>query len=124
MHLVFRYYSKPKDEVISKLEKVLRCEEDILLAIVFGSFVELNEYRDIDLALYTLRKDLGYLAKLSAKLELKLGIPVDVVPIDEVPATLRHKILTKGIIILERTKGIYEALLNQTLDEIYTLEHT
>jgi len=121
---VFRYYSKPKDEVISKLEKVLRCEEDILLAIVFGSFVELNEYRDIDLALYTLRKDLGYLAKLSAKLELKLGIPVDVVPIDEVPATLRHKILTKGIIILERTKGIYEALLNQTLDEIYTLEHT
>jgi len=123
MYSVFRYYSKPKDEVLSKLGKMLKCEGDILLAIVFGSFVELNEYRDVDLAVYTTRKDLGYLAKLSAKLELELGVPVDVVPIDEVPAELRHKILTRGIIVLERVGGIYEALLSQTLDEIYVLEH-
>jgi len=120
MH-TFKYYSRPKEEVLSKIEKELRSEKDVLLAIIFGSFVELNEYRDVDLAVYTTRKDLGYLAKLSAKLELESGIPVDVVPIDEVPVKLRHKILTKGIIVLERVEGIYEALLSQTQDEIYTL---
>ena len=46
----FKYYSRPKDDVLSKLREMLKCEEDILLAIVFGSFVELNEYRDVDLA--------------------------------------------------------------------------
>lgn len=124
MYSAFKYYSKPKEEVVSKLEKALRHEKNILLAIVFGSFVEFNKYRDIDLAVYTLRKDLGYLAKLSAKLELKLGIPVDVVPIDEAPVTLRYKILTKGTVILERAEGIFEALLSQTLDELYILEHS
>lgn len=124
MYSAFKYYSKPKEEVVSKLEKALRHEKNILLAIVFGSFVEFNKYRDVDLAVYTLRKDLGYLAKLSAKLELKLGIPVDVVPIDEAPVTLRYKILTKGTVILERAEGIFEALLSQTLDELYILEHS
>ena len=124
MYSAFKYYSKPKEEVVSKLEKALRHEKNILLAIVFGSFVEFNKYRDIDLAVYTLRKDLGYLAKLSAKLELELGIPVDVVPIDEAPVTLRYKILTKGTVILERAEGIFEALLSQTLDELYILEHS
>jgi len=124
VYSAFKYYSKPKEEVVSKLEKALRHEKNILLAIVFGSFVEFNKYRDVDLAVYTLRKDLGYLAKLSAKLELKLGIPVDVVPIDEAPVTLRYKILTKGTVILERAEGIFEALLSQTLDELYILEHS
>jgi len=49
MH-TFKYYSRPKDEVLSKLRSMLKYEEDVLLAIVFGSFVELNEYRDVDLA--------------------------------------------------------------------------
>ena len=107
MYSAFKYYSKPKGEVVSKLEKPLRHEENILLAIVFGSFVEFNKYRDIDLAVYTLHKDLGYLAKLSAKLELELGVPVDVVTIDETPVILRYKILTKGTVILERAKRLF-----------------
>jgi len=115
----YRYYSRPKEEVIPRLRRTIEPEEEVLLAIAFGSFVELDSYRDIDLAVYSLRKDLGYLAKLSAKLELELGIPVDVVPIDEVPAKLRYRVLTRGIVILERVSGLYEALLGQALDEMY-----
>ena len=119
MFSTYKYYSRPRSEIIPKLRRILESEKEVLLAIVFGSFVELDSYRDIDIAVYSLKKTLDYLAKLSAKLELELGIPVDITPIDELPAKLRYKILTKGIIILEKTPGLYEALLSQTLDEIH-----
>ncbi|MEM4674901.1 MAG: hypothetical protein QXM12_01285, partial [Nitrososphaerota archaeon] len=35
---------------------------------------------------------------------------------------LRHHILTKGEVLLEKQPGLYEALLMQTLDELATLE--
>ncbi len=122
MHSTYKYYSTPKDKVLDKIRRVLELEEDVLLAIVFGSFVELDSYRDVDLAVYSLRRTLDYLAGLSAKLELELRIPVDVVPLDEVPAKLRYKILVKGIIVYERKPGIYEALLSRTIDELYYIE--
>ena len=92
-----------------------------MLAIVFGSFVELNSYRDVDVAIYAKSKDLEYIARRSAKLELELGIPVNVVPLDEISSKFRYNVLVNGIIVVEKISGIYEALLNQTLDELIDL---
>lgn len=115
----YRYYSGGKEEVLAKLREVLGSEEEVLLAVVFGSFVSLDSYRDVDLAVYTKRGDLGCLAVLSARLELALGVPVDVVPLDEIPPRFRYSVLTKGVVVLERVPGLYESLLSRTLDELY-----
>ena len=121
MSSAYRYFERNKEEVLKKLRLILNSEEEVLLAIVFGSFVELNSYRDVDVAIYAKSKDLEYVAKLSARLELELGIPVDVVPLDEISSKFRYSVLVNGIIVVEKISGIYEALLNQTLDELIDL---
>jgi len=82
----------------------------------------MDYYRDVDIAVYTVRKDLKYLAELEARLELEVGVPVDIVPIDEISTRFRYNVLTKGIVIVEKASGLYEALLNQTIDELIDLE--
>ena len=123
MYSRYKYYSGNKDNIVKTLKKILGEEKQILLAILFGSFIELESYRDIDIAIYTFKGDFTYYSKLSAKLELILKIPVDIVPLDQVSTRFRYKILTKGLIIVEKTAGLYEAILNQTYDELKYLQY-
>lgn len=116
-----KYYSlsaKEKRKVIDLIKKILSKEEQVLLAIIFGSFIELNSFRDIDIAIYSLNTTLNYLTELAVKIEEKLEIPVDVVPINDLPSKFKQYILVKGLVILEKNPGLYEALLSQVTDEL------
>ncbi len=118
----FRLSEHEKKKILEIIREVLEQEDKVLLAIVFGSFVELESFRDVDIAVYSLDPSLDYIASLSAKLELKLDIPVDVVPLTETDAYFRYYVLTRGKIILEKVPGLYEALLRQTEDELLMIE--
>ncbi len=111
-----------KESVLNRVRELLMREDKVLLAIVFGSFVELESFRDIDIAVYSLDTSLDYIAKLSAELELELGIPVDIVPITELDPYFKLSILTKGRVILEKVPDLYEALLREAEDEILAIE--
>ncbi len=124
MHLEYRYYRGDKEEIIKKLKEILDKEEKVLLAIAFGSFTRLDSYRDIDIAIYSLDESLEYLSRLGAKIEFELKIPVDVVPLSEIDPKFKWKILTKGLLIIEKKPGLYEALLSQTIDELELLRKT
>jgi len=112
----FRYYVVSREEreaIVAKVREVLE-DEGVLLAILFGSFVELDSFRDIDLAVYTRNyEDLSFIFRLANRLEEELGYPVDVVPLNIIPPRFRHYILTKGVVIVEEKPGLYEALLAQ-----------
>jgi len=121
----YRYFRADrceKERILNRIRDVLMREDKVLLAIVFGSFTALESFRDIDVAVYSLDTSLDYIAKLGAKLELELGIPVDVVPITELDPYFKRSILTKGRVILEKAPGIYEALLREAEDEIMAAE--
>ncbi len=118
----FRMNEHEKERVLDRVRELLMHEDKVLLAIVFGSFVELESFRDIDIAVYSLDTSLDYIAKLSAELELKLGIPVDIVPITELDPYFKLSILTRGKVILEKVPGLYEALLREAEDEILAIE--
>ena len=108
--------------VMNKIREMLQ-KESIRLAIIFGSFIELNSFRDIDIAVYFRDEvSMDEMIKLANKLEEALGIPVDIVPLDEVEPRFRLNILRKGVVIIEEP-GVYEAILMQTLDELYMLSH-
>lgn len=107
---------------MDRLRELLEREGGVLLAVVFGSFVELESFRDIDVAVYSESESLDHMARLSAELELKLGVPVDLVPLRELEPRFRWKVLTKGVIVVEKRPGLYEALLSMTLDELRLLE--
>ncbi|MEM2795373.1 MAG: nucleotidyltransferase domain-containing protein [Thermofilaceae archaeon] len=122
----YRYYRldpKEKEAVKKAVRKVLE-EGDVELAIIFGSFVELESFRDVDVAVYAGSRelDLDAVIKLSVELEERLRIPVDVVPLDAISPSFRHYILARGKVVLEKRSGLYEALLMQTLDELAVLE--
>ena len=114
----YKYFRGGKKEKLEKLREALMREDKILLAIAFGSFVEMESYRDIDIAVYSLDDSLRYLAELSMKLEEKIGVPIDIVPITELDPKFQLKILTKGMIIIEKQPGLYEALIKICL--LYT----
>lgn len=121
----FKYYRLSREEKRTLKEVIREILEnmDVELAIVFGSFVELDSFRDVDIAVYSARckLDPGIVAEIASRLEERIRIPVDVVPIGEVSAEFRHYILTRGEVILEKNPGLYEALLMQTLDELAIL---
>ena len=56
------------------------------------------------------------------KVEEKVKIPVDIVPISELSTKFKQYVLTKGLVIFERTPGLYEALLSQVADELMVME--
>ncbi|ADM28655.1 DNA polymerase beta domain protein region [Ignisphaera aggregans DSM 17230] len=116
----FRYYRMDQEEkrkVIEKLREVLQAE-GIRLAILFGSFIEAESFRDIDIAIYLEDpQDLDRVLEIGMRLEEKLDIPIDVAPLQFLSPRFRLKVLTKGLPIIEES-GLYEAMLIQTLDEL------
>ena len=120
----YRYYRlspREKKLLLKEMQDILE-REGVTLAIVFGSFLELESFRDIDVAIYERGLGLKDISRISAKLERELKIPVDVVPLDRLPSKFRHQVLTKGRIILDKTPGLYETILIQAIDEVIIME--
>jgi predicted nucleotidyltransferase len=115
----FKYYrfSKNEKEVLLKKIKEFLSRYDIDLAIVFGSFVEGDVFRDIDIAIYSYAMDLDKFLKINSELELELGIPVDIVPLDQLNPIFRLKILRKGLVVVEKP-GVFEYFFMLTCDEL------
>ncbi|MEM0225862.1 MAG: nucleotidyltransferase domain-containing protein [Thermofilaceae archaeon] len=121
----YRYYRLSPEERRTLKEAIRSTLEGrgVELAIIFGSFIELESFRDVDVAVYARGGlDLNDVIKLAAELEERTRTPVDVVPLEKAPPRFRHHILTKGEVLLEKQPGLYEALLMLTLDELATLE--
>ncbi|MCL7383850.1 MAG: nucleotidyltransferase domain-containing protein [Thaumarchaeota archaeon] len=115
-----KYYvlsSEEKNTLLEKLKNILH-GLSVELAVVFGSFVELDSFRDIDIAVYRRDTCLEDILKLGTMVEEALGYPVDIIPLDIISPRFRLHILTKGIVILEETSGLYEYLLKRSLDEL------
>jgi predicted nucleotidyltransferase len=111
-----QYYKlsrKDKEEIIEKLKKFLAKDKRIQLAIAFGSLTTRDYVRDIDICISSNPKlNLKELLDLNAKIELELGIPVDLVELANMPATLQTSILRKGI-TLKGQKHFMTKLLNR-----------
>ena len=115
----FKYYRfcKSEREVLLKKIKEFLLRRGIDLAIVFGSFIEGDVFRDIDIAIYSYAMDIDKLLKINSELELELGIPVDIVPLEQLNPVFRLKILRKGLVIVEKP-GIFEYFFMLTCDEL------
>lgn len=94
----FKYYkfSENEKEALLKKIKELLSRHSIGLAIVFGSFIEGGVFRDIDIAIYSHAVDIDELLRINSELELELGVPADIVPLEQLNPVFRLKILRKG----------------------------
>jgi len=108
---------KEKNKIIEKLKESLANERRIKLAIIFGSLTRRNNIRDIDICIHSVPKlDFKELLSLNAKIELDIGIPVDLVELTKLQPAFRTNILKNGTLI-KGQKALFNQLLNQARTE-------
>jgi predicted nucleotidyltransferase len=114
-----------KDEILSVLRAELEQRPEILFAYLFGSFVEEEKFRDLDVAVFLqdeqLLKDwLTYMIDLSSDLQKETGCAVDVVVMNVSPNHLIHSI-AKGMVLIDRDEQFrsewIERLLSRYFDD-------
>ena len=73
-----RHTAPDRERLIQRIEAALAPRQEVVFALVFGSFLHQDAFHDIDLAIWTTasadpRADIALAAELSAS----IGLPVD-----------------------------------------------
>ena len=119
----FRFYDLPpgrRREVLDRVREALRGSGEVLLAIVFGSFMEHRPFRDIDLAVYVrgVGDYLDYKFALERDLSATIGYPVDVHLLNNAPPWLTLVACLEGELLYARKRDIHARLCKKALEEV------
>ena len=112
-----------KDKIIRELRNRLSQEKNIVFAYVHGSFLDKNEFNDIDVAIFLDQKTaepnpVDFEISLSLKLEKSLDVSVDVKILNFAPLSFRYH-ATMGKLILDHDKNIREQFLCRTWSDYF-----
>ena len=103
---------------ILEIQKILESEEDIVVAILFGSLARGDEgfESDLDLGIST-EGDLTPDRKMTLieQLAAATGRPVDLVDLRNANPIIRTQILTKGRMLVKRDSGVYADLVRSMI---------
>lgn len=116
-----------KNKIKKKIYDYLISLDEISFAYLFGSFVEKEKYRIIDIAVY-LKDDFnykdftkypfGYQSAILGKLSLELKTDkIDLVILNEADILLFQKIITSGELLFERDKSLRVHVTNSIRKE-------
>jgi len=123
-----RYYkvtAKEKENILSKIKAYISCKEEVLIVIVYGSFIRRDFFRDIDLAVYTgglVSDSLRFESLLCLELSKVVKVPVDVRVIDDAPVWFKLKVVSEGIVIYKKRAGIYALYLKEVIGDRQDIE--
>lgn len=118
MHSV-RLHPRPKPE---DLAQHLTERPEILFAVLYGSAVEGETFRDLDVGIMLDRaqvpanSDLNYAFSLSESLQRVLRFPVDVRALNDAPLPFRYNV-SRGIPLVVRDWEAWFAFRERTWDE-------
>jgi len=125
----FRFYRlshEKKQELIKKIRGFLNKYDEILLAVIYGSFIRSESIRDIDIAVFTrykipYNKVEEFEDTLSRAIEEEVGLPIDLKIIDYAPPWFRIKALD-GIVVLEKSSAMVARLKFKARQEINDIQ--
>jgi len=96
-----------KGEIVRKIVEVLKNEEKVAFAYLFGSFLFGKHFNDIDLAVYVVGEvDTNFEEKLALKLEKEIGMEFDVFIINDKPTLFLSEVFRKGKLIFSRDEEL------------------
>jgi len=112
-----------KNKIIRELRNRLSQEKNIVFAYVHGSFLDKNDFNDIDIAIFLNQKTaapnpVDFEISLSLKLEKSLDVSVDVKILNFAPLSFRYH-ASKGELILDRDMAIREDFLCRTWSDYF-----
>jgi len=115
----FRLSPREKEELIEKLRDELSKRGEVVLAVVFGSFLKDYPFRDVDVAIYAvpLEDSLDYKLRLEEELEEVIGYPIDVAMLNDAPSWFVKKVLEEGRPIVMKQPLLLEKLYLKAIDE-------
>jgi predicted nucleotidyltransferase len=109
---------------VRKLKDFLSKRDDVVFAYLHGSFVQGEEFRDVDVAVFLGGRFLQstdlveYEISLSLQLEKELRLPADVKILNTAPLSFRYH-ATLGTLLLTRDESVRENYLNRTWSEYF-----
>ncbi len=119
----YKLEEREKKELLGRVKGSLENNPRIALVCTFGSFLSGKSFRDLDVAVYAIPPlSFEELLDLSSKLELELGIPIDVVQLQDLDPTFRQKVLKRGLLLVSKVRQLYPKLVAQAFSEHQDLE--
>jgi predicted nucleotidyltransferase len=113
------YFEVDLDRVVEVSRSVLEKFDFIEIAVIFGSALRRGVVRDIDVGLVlNTEPSLRVINEVASALERELGVPVDIVILNEAPPLLRFKALVEGVKITVRNKSKYYYLVTEAFMEL------
>jgi uncharacterized protein len=106
-----------KEEILCRIEEGVRETSGIAFAYLYGSFLESDSYRDVDLGIYAEGADRDEWTKLRDRLHTRLGDlsdQVDIRVLNEAPVTFLYHVL-EGRLIDLRNEELYGTVFEQTV---------
>ena len=117
-----------REKILRIIAERLGARGEVELVVVFGSFIESEVFRDIDIALYTshivdIDEAPTYVDAIREELEKVTGIGVDVLLLEPeyTPPHLINHLLSRGRIIVEKKSGISSILRIHAMEEMRRL---
>ncbi len=101
------YYKK----IVIKLQEHLDKEKNILFAYLHGSFLNLNNFGDIDIAVYlqNVPEDkldiINYEFNLEKNIEKEILFPVDVRILNAAPLSFKYSVIKDGVKLIEKDEN-------------------
>jgi predicted nucleotidyltransferase len=113
-----------KQKVLEKIKMVLEKDDEIVFAIVHGSFIERDSFRDIDIAIWIKNpeKALQYTISLPNKIEAETKFPIDIQVLNEAPLPFKHHFLTEGKTLFSKDEKLRTELANETIRQYFDLK--
>jgi len=116
----FKYRKLTADEketLLNGLRKELESVDGVLFAYVHGGFVEMEVFRDIDVAVWIKNPEdaFNYEVDLSAKLEASLKAPIDLHVLNEAPLSFKHHAFTRGKLLFSKDEETRIRLVDEAV---------
>ncbi|MGC8752529.1 MAG: nucleotidyltransferase domain-containing protein [Fervidicoccaceae archaeon] len=120
----FRLSKEEKGRIQEILRSLLLSHAEIVLAILYGSFLKEVPFRDIDIAVYVVDGKLDtidYELNLIAEFEGKLGYKLDLKVLNDAPPWFVRMVLENGEVLFERIPLLSEKLYLKSIDEQFLI---
>jgi len=113
------YFEIDLDRVVEITRRVLEKLDFVEIAVLFGSALRRKTVRDIDIGVVlSVEPSLSLINKIASTLESELGVPVDIVILNEAPPLLRFKALIEGVKITVKDVAKYYYMITETFMEL------
>lgn len=102
----------PKEDLIENVKRTLNSKHEIIFCYIYGSFLENNHFRDIDIAIYVNQKRISseqafdYTFQLSLDLSKQTGFEIDIQMMNYAPLGFQHSVLKNGELLFSKDESL------------------